>query len=138
MEYLEPLLWRICFFIDRHKQMRTSITYDELCDLSEILDKEDVIRSQAKLVFEAIRDWPKNIEDTSMLLIELNKEIEHELTKENLQKHSSRLLLNIGLSGNAWKLESIESLNRLFSYYPQAKTLDNVFSLFYITVDKLK
>lgn len=118
--------------------MRTSITYDELCDLSEILDKEDVIRSQAKLVFEAIRDWPKNIEDTSMLLIELNKEIEHELTKENLQKHSSRLLLNIGLSGNAWKLESIESLNRLFSYYPQAKTLDNVFSLFYITVDKLK
>lgn len=108
----------------------TPLTYEQICDLEDIIDRGDNFYNQVKSVWLAMTDWPTGLNNTDDLINALTGQVHNSLTKQNLENYNKELSKNFGLSGNGWKAETVTSLLDLFTFYPDAKTLDEVFNLF--------
>lgn len=85
------------------------LTYDELFNAIEMDSSDNYFKSSAKLLVRAITDWPTFVEPKD-LVEELNKEIKHKLTFDNLNDY----LKELNPHKDAWKREAISSLLEMF------------------------
>jgi hypothetical protein len=91
------------------------ITFEELTDRIDSVTTDNRFRTCGQFLLAAINDWPTmNLEEPSDLLGELKNEIKLPLTFDNLRSYSRRL--KTGISGNAWKMESVTSLLEMFDF----------------------
>jgi hypothetical protein len=102
------------------------ITFDELSDKLETLTNDEKLRVCGELLITALNDWPAtNLNEPKDLIAELENEIRKPLTFDNLKLYSDGL--NVAISGNAWKKESMTSLLEMFESAKNSKeeiTLD--------------
>ena len=88
------------------------ISYDELRHAEEDSSDEQ-LRRLATLLLAAVTDWPTyNLSEPVDLLSELAGEIDAPLTFENISKYNK--LLCDDILENAWKIEAMASLLKLF------------------------
>ena len=112
--------------------MRTTeiITFDELTDKIESLMADDKFRTCGEFLLTAINDWPTmNLKEPKDLMDELKNEIKKSLTFDNLKDYSGGLKIDI--SGNAWKMESVNSILEMFDF-DRNNTFDKL-----VTLDKI-
>ncbi len=106
------------------------ITFNELTDKIESLTTDDKFKTCGEFLLTAINDWPtKNLKEPKDLLDELKNEVKRPLTFDNLKSYSNGL--EIDISGNAWKKESVNSLLEMFDF-DRNNTLDTN-----VTLDKI-
>ena len=88
------------------------ITSEDLINIIESNYTESRVKQIAENLLEAINDWPtENLCEPNELILELKKHINGKLTFENI-----KLLLNtLNAENNAWKMESLHSLLKIFS-----------------------
>lgn len=101
-------------------------SYDTIRDLRFTLSEADPLFPKVDLMWQAMTDWPVAIGSLGKFLDILRKEIQDDLTAENLKILSQ----GQGIAPNLWIMESSWELALLFDYYPQAKKLDEVFLRF--------
>jgi len=111
--------------------MTKKLTYERVCELEDSLDHSDKFYIQIKSLWLAMTDWPTGLENTDALLTAIKEQIEDDLTEKNLIAFLDKLNMGLGVSGNSWKAETMTSLIELFKYYPDSKTLDQVFDKLY-------
>ncbi len=114
------------------------MTNEQIIDLEDSLDRKNPFYPQARLVWMAMQDWPTALEGTDELLNALKGQMQSELTRENLQNYCTELCESFGLSGNAWRSETVTEVLELFEFYPEAKTLDEVMHQFNRTAEKIR
>lgn len=116
--------------------MTKKLTYEQVCDLTDTIDRSDKFYEQANSLYLAMTDWPTGIDDTDVLLKTLKGEIGPELSKNNLSDYLASFKDKYGLPGIGWKGETLTSLLELFQHYPDAKTLDDIINRICQTADK--
>lgn len=124
--------------------MRTSeiITFDDLTDKIESVATDDKFRTLGKSLLTALNDWPTpDLKDPKDLLEKLKNEVRKPLTFDNLKSYSDGL--EIDISGNAWKMESVTSLLEMFDFdrtntFDKQVTLDGIVAKLtnHLTVEK--
>jgi hypothetical protein len=89
------------------------LTIDELNDLFENGDiKNPTDKRIAELILDAERDWVFTIHNLNDFLVILEREIDGEATKENLNKLLDKY--NARIEKYSWESESINSLIQIF------------------------
>ena len=106
------------------------LTYDTIRDLCHSMDKTDPLYPKVYRVWMAMTDWIVAVPNTAAFLNILHQEVKNDLTKDNLDKHLKGFRGQYGMSGIAWKAETIAGISKLFAHYPDAQTLKEVFVLF--------
>ena len=88
------------------------ITSEDLINIIENDSTESSIKHIAENLLEAINDWPiENLCEPNELISELKKHINGKLTFENIKQ----LLKTLNAENNAWKMESLHSILKIFS-----------------------
>lgn len=86
------------------------ITYNELSYVIENDAIENNFRISAENLLLAINDWPVDLTEPTQLIYELKKEVNKDLTFDNLDKY----LKSLKPEKDAWKIEAISYLIELF------------------------
>jgi hypothetical protein len=86
------------------------ITSKELSYVIENDSTENIFRISVENLLLAINDWPLDLTEPTQLIYELKKEINIDLTFDNLDKY----LKSLKPEKDAWKMEAISSLIELF------------------------
>ena len=88
------------------------ITSEDLINIIENNSTESSVKHIAENLLEAINDWPtENICEPNELISELKKHINGKLTFKNIEL----LMKALSPENNAWKIESLHSLLKIFS-----------------------
>lgn len=103
------------------------ITTEELNSTLRKIDPTENDYKALRLLLVAINDWPiKDLIGTKELLSQIRIDIKSKLTKTHLQLYSITLLLNQEKKGNVHKAKALTSLLKLFEFYPNAKTINDI------------
>ena len=90
------------------------LTFDELFDLIEKNEiRSDLDKKIAEIILNAETDWIITIYSLNDFLVILEKEIDGETTKENLEKLLE--IYNKKIEKFAWESESVSALMELFN-----------------------
>jgi hypothetical protein len=86
------------------------ITIDELTEKIERDDSNTDFKVAAKVLIEAINDWPTNLTTIEDFVNEMKNEFQGEITKVKLEKYSNL--------DEAWKMESTASTIEMLNAFP--------------------
>jgi hypothetical protein len=101
------------------------LTYEELLEAIENESVNNYFNKAAKCLMEAISDWPgPNIQGPLDLIAELSKEINHELTFDNIEAY----LKQLQPESDSWKMEALTGLLEIFGIN-ETKRIDKTIEL---------
>jgi hypothetical protein len=93
-------------------QIDKLITTEELIYAVENYATESNFKSVAKILLEAISDWPTEINEPNELISELKKQINERLTFDNIEL----FLKTLSVEKDTWKMESLYSILKIFNF----------------------
>jgi hypothetical protein len=122
---------------DLHDSIGTAkipiLTFDSLFDLIEKNEiKNELDRKIAEIILDAETDWIISIYSLNDFLVVLEKEINGETTKKNLEKQLKKYNRNI--AKYAWESESISALLEIFDHTEEP----DLRTIFFNLTEKLK
>lgn len=86
------------------------ITTEELIKIIENESIEKSLKFIAENLFQAVEDWPIDVNEPSELISVLKSQIDKPLTFNNIENHLKKL----SLKKDGWKMESLSSLLNIF------------------------